>query len=69
MCDHVSSKVELYDAAVCVLREAGATAFKQRIYEVGGTIKDCQTSKGPAVGTEEYSLAVVDAAEGMHIAA
>ena len=61
----LSSKVELYDAAVCVLREDSATAVEQRIHEVGGTITECQRNKRSIVGTEEYSLAVVDTAEGI----
>ena len=62
---NLSSKVELYDAAVCVLREGSATAIEQCIHEVGGTITECQRNKRPAVGVEEYSVAVVDTAEGM----
>ena len=59
------SKVELYDAAVCVLREASTTAVEEAILEVGGTIREYQKSKRPVLGMEECSLAVVDTAEGM----
>ena len=61
----LSIKVELYDAAVCVLRESSASAVEESIHEVGGTITEYQRSKRPGVGMEEHSLAVVDTAEGM----
>ena len=62
---NLASQPELYDAGVCVLREASATEVEQCIHEAGGTITECQKNKGTVVGTEEYSLAVVDTAEGM----
>lgn len=60
-----SSKTEPYDAAVCVLREASATTVEECVHDVGGTIAECKRNKGPVLGVEEYSLAVVDKAEGM----
>ena len=59
-----SIKVELYDAAVCVLRESSSTAVEECIHEVGGAITEYQGGVRPGVGTGEHFLAVVDTAEG-----